>query len=58
MKKESVAILVIIIGKYITFWPELYSSAKKYFLPQHNKTFFYNLPSQSDLFKLISSPAE
>lgn len=36
----KIAILYIATGRYIRFWNEFYSAMEKYFLPNHEKTYF------------------
>lgn len=38
--KGKVGILVIALGRYEAFWPELYKSCEKYFLPNWKKEYF------------------
>jgi len=39
-KKYKVAILYLAIGRYSVFWKGFYQSSEKYFLENHNKTYF------------------
>ena len=38
--KYKIAILYIATGKYIDFWKKFYKATEKYFLPEHEKTYF------------------
>ncbi len=40
IKPSKIAILYIATGRYIRFWNEFYSAMEKYFLPNHEKTYF------------------
>lgn len=40
VKSARVAILYIATGRYILFWKEFYPAMEKYFLPNHEKTYF------------------
>lgn len=39
-KKKTVGILVIALGRYTAFWPELYKSCEKFFLPNYKKEYY------------------
>ena len=39
-KKGKIGILVIALGRYEAFWPELYKSCEKYFLPNWEKEYY------------------
>ena len=39
-KKGKIGILVIALGRYDAFWPELYTSCEKFFLPNWKKEYF------------------
>ena len=46
LTKGKIGILVIALGRYTEFWPELYTSCEKYFLPNYQKEYY--------IFKRIS----
>lgn len=60
MKQKRIAILYICTGQYRELWPAFYNTAKKYLLPEHNKTFFVwsdkKLQIQGDDVKLTYIP--
>lgn len=39
-ENKKIAILYIATGQYFYFWKDFYESAKKYFLPKHDRHFF------------------
>jgi len=47
----KIGLLVIASNRYKLFFDDLYKSVEKYFLPNHEKTFFYFNDSQKDLTK-------
>lgn len=40
LTKGKIGILVIALGRYTEFWPELYTSCEKYFLPNYKKEYY------------------
>lgn len=39
-RNKKIAILYIATGRYIVFWDQFYPAMEKYFLPNHQKTYF------------------
>lgn len=50
-KKGKIGILVIALGRYDAFWPELYKSCEKYFLPNWKKEYFVFTDNSNIKFK-------
>ena len=51
ISKGKIGVLVIALGRYDSFWPELYKSCEKYFLPEWEKQYFVFTDNQNLKYK-------
>lgn len=51
ISKGKIGVLVIALGRYDSFWPELYRSCEKYFLPEWEKQYFVFTDNQNLKYK-------